>query len=240
MFVWTFRKGGLKKVCVVCACGVLLVAAAIGVNALRFREKDGEASQEAAAKLTQQMNSAEDLVTFLHGYGVEADVETSTVSTVTVPRKWDDSFKAFHAVIEQSGLTLKKCKGRQVDKWSLLVPAKSTEDSKTYAIVLVHENKPVGAYLLQKPSGEVQPLLCAAQTAAPLTEEEKLASASFGDAAETVTVTDGAADAAAVVDEEDTVIAGAAETGAAVQSAPAKDVAAGADAAPDEAAMPTD
>lgn len=225
MFVMTFRKGGLKKAGAICACGVLLVAAAIGINAWRFGNDDGPESKETAAKLTQEMSSAEDLVTFLKGYSVEADVTTATVSTVTVPRKWDESFKAFHEVVEQSGLSMKKCKGKQVDKWALLIPGKSTEESKTYAIVLVYENKPTGAYLLQKPSGEVLPLAQAAQTAAPLTDEEIQANADFGEGVETVTVTDGEAQEAAVIDEEDAVIDGGTKEVAAV---------------PDEADMPTD
>lgn len=184
MFVVTLRKGALKKAGIVCACGALLVAA-VGVNALCFR---GEAAEETAAAPIQQIMSADDLLTFLRGYGVEGDMTTATVNTVTVPRKWDESFQAFHGVIEQSGLSLKKCKGKQVDKWSVLIPAQSTEASKTYAVVLVYKNEAHAAYLLQKPSGEVLPLLSAAQTGAalPLTDEELETGAAFGEGAQSI------------------------------------------------------
>lgn len=200
MFVWTFRKGGIKKLGVVCACGVLLVAAAVGVNALRFRAD--EDAQPAAAGMTQEIAGAQDIVTYFKGQGVETDVSTATVTTVTVPRKWDESFKAFHAVIEESGLTLKKCKGKQVDKWTVLVPAQSTEESKTYAVALVYKNEPVGAYLLQKPSGEVLPLTSAAAAAAPLTDEEIAANAAFGTSSSVPPdAEDTAADVEAALDE---------------------------------------
>lgn len=73
-------------------------------------------------------------------------------------RKWDESFEAFHAVVQQSGLTLEKCKGKQVDKWTVPVPALCDDTKKTYAVVLVYKNEPQGAYLLEKPSGEVKAL----------------------------------------------------------------------------------
>lgn len=195
MFVVTFRKGGLKKAAAVCVCGALLVASALGINALRFGDEDAAA---AAAPLPQQVAGAEDLATFLRGYGVEPDVATTAVNTVTVPRKWDDSFKAFNEVIKQSGLDLKRCKGKKVEKWVVMIPAQCSDTVKTYAVVLSYKNEAAGAYLLQKPTGEVLPLIPAATTGAtlPLTEEEQAANAGFGEgeaATETITVTDTAA-----------------------------------------------
>ena len=227
MFVVTLRKGGLKKAGIVCACGVLLVAAALGVNALRFKGSEAEAAQ-AAAPMTSQITGAQDLLTFLRGYGVEGDAATATVNAVMVPRKWDDSFKAFHAVVEKSGLSLKKCKGKEVDKWMTLIPSQCTEDVKTYAVVLVYKNEPKAAYLLQKPSGEVLPLVAAATTGAslPLTEEEMAANATFGEGAESAnTAASGVAETAGTADS-------AAQDAAAAQAT--------ADAAVDAGAYPTE
>lgn len=204
MFVVTLRKGGMKKAAVVCACGALLIASAIGINALRIG--DDKAAQATAA-LPQQIAGAEDVATFLRGYGAEADVATAAVNTVTVPRKWDESFQAFNDVIKQSGLDLKSSKGKKVDKWAVMIPAQCTEAVKTYAVVLAYKNEAVATYLLQKPSGEVLPLMSAAQTGAPLplTDEEKEANAGFAEGdntRETVTVTDSAAQqAGALIDE---------------------------------------
>lgn len=96
-----------------------------------------------------------------------------------VPRKWDESFEAFHAVVQQSGLSLEKCKGKQVDKWTVPVPAMCDDAKKTYAVVLVYKNEPKGAYLLEKPSGEVKPL-APIQSGTALTDQEKAAAAGFG------------------------------------------------------------
>ncbi len=190
MFVMTLRKGKLKKVGIACACGAVILAAAIGVNAILANNDNEENLMQTAATVNLEMTSAEDLIVFLQSYGVEADVTTATVSTVTVPKKWDDSFVAFNDVIKESNLTLEKCKGKQVDKWSILIPSKSTEDSKMYAIVLVQDNTAVAAYLLEKPTGEVLPLSHAAQTAMPLTQEEVSQSSEFGEDAQVIVVND--------------------------------------------------
>ena len=110
------------------------------------------------------------------------DPTTAEVSTVTVPRKWDDNFKAFNEVIKESGLDLSRVKNKKVDNWVVLIPAQSTETQKSYGVVLVYKNEAKGAYILQKPSGGVLPLKAAAPTGASLalTDEEVAANAGFG------------------------------------------------------------
>ena len=167
MFVFTFRKGGLRRLAAVCLCGAAIVgAAAAGIAWNRAQ------STPANAALTQQITGSQDIASFLAGYGVEVDPTSAEVMAVKVPRKWDESFEAFHAVVQQSGLSLEKCKGKQVDKWTVPVPALCDDAKKTYAVVLVYKNEPKGAYLLEKPSGEVKPLV-PGQSGTALTEEEK-------------------------------------------------------------------
>lgn len=174
MFVFTFRKGGLRRLAAVCLCG----AAIVGVAAAGIAWNRAQ-STPANAALTQQITGSQDIASFLAGYGVEVDPTSAEVMAVKVPRKWDESFEAFHAVVQQSGLTLEKCKGKQVDKWTVPVPALCDDTKKTYAVVLVYKNEPQGAYLLEKPSGEVK-ALAPAQSSAALTQQEKEAAALFG------------------------------------------------------------
>lgn len=179
MFVWTFRKGGIKKIAAITVCGMALVASAVGISTL-WQKADAVDVAATQTGMTQQITGAEDLKTFLIGYGLEIDPTAAEVATVKIPRKWDENFKAFHDVILQSGLDLSKCKNKQVDKWTVLIPGQSDEQQKTYAVVLVYKNEPKGAYLLQKPSGEVKPLVPTATASLPLTEEELAANAEFG------------------------------------------------------------
>ena len=57
--------------------------------------------------------------------------------------------------MQESGLDLADYKGKTVEKWTVLCPQLSTGDHDTYCVLLVYKAKAVGAYLLQKPSGEV-------------------------------------------------------------------------------------
>lgn len=219
MFVMTMNRSGLKKLAVVGACALALAAGAVGLSLM----DNGDAVETAAlpaAAAGQQIGGAEDLRAFLAGYGLEVDPTSARVSTVEVPRKWDDDFKAFAEVVQQSGLALKKCRGKEVDKWMVPLPAQSTESASVYAVVLVQEGQPRGAYLLEEPSGEVRPLTPAAGTAAQSTAPQS------------------AAQSAAA---QDTVLAAAqsAAAAAAQSEAPAQ-AAAGADAAAAAGAVPVE
>ncbi|MBD5094993.1 MAG: DUF4830 domain-containing protein [Subdoligranulum sp.] len=181
MFVCTLRKGGLRRLAAVAICGVALAGAAFAVGA--FRNEDSAVTAAAqSSPLKQEITGAQDVVSFFQGFGIEVDPTTAEVSTVTVPRKWDDSFKAFNEVIKESGLDLSRVKNKKVDKWVVLIPARTTETEKSYGVVLVYKNEPRGAYILQKPSGEVLPLQAATATNAPLalTDEEIAANIGFG------------------------------------------------------------
>lgn len=178
MFTCTLRKGGLRRAAVVALCGVILAGAAAGVGAARSGMQAVETAAQTAGK--QQITGAQDVAVFLQGYGVQADPSTATVNEVRVPRKWDADFEAFNEVIRESGLDLSRIKNKKADKWMLQVPSRSTEQQKCWAVVLVYKKEPRGAYLLQKPSGEVLPLKEAADTSLALTDEEIRANASFG------------------------------------------------------------
>ncbi|MEG0397143.1 MAG: DUF4830 domain-containing protein [Oscillospiraceae bacterium] len=191
MFVVTLRKGGLKKLAVVAVCGAILVGGAIGVSALidgkndKYAEDVVAVTDEAVASAdvrSMKIASPQELVAMLGTYGITADAASAQVISVKVPRKWDDSFKAFNEVIKESGLDLSKAKGKKLDKWLLMVPALCIGEEKTYAVVLVNKDKPVGAYLLKKPSGEVLSVK-PASVAQPLLPEEKAANADFGEEA---------------------------------------------------------
>ena len=75
--------------------------------------------------------------------------------------------------MQESGLDLADYKGKTVEKWTVLCPQLSTGDHDTYCVLLVYKAKAVGAYLLQKPSGEVTGLITAAKAGAEAASEEE-------------------------------------------------------------------
>ena len=87
-------------------------------------------------------------------------------------------------MVGESGLTLADYKGKTVEKWTVLCPARSDAATDTYCVLLVYKAKPVGAYLLEKPSGEVSGLITAAQTAAEAEQQAAETSTALPDEAD--------------------------------------------------------
>ena len=160
MFLFTVTKPGLRQagalaLCAVCLCGT--VAAAVHFTG-------GAVAASAAA--APGIETTQDIGSYFTGYGFETDRASASVDKVKIPKKWDDSFAAFNQVVQESGLDLADYKGKTVEKWTVLCPQLSTGEHDTYCVLLVYKTKAVGAYLLQKPSGEVTGLVTAAKASA--------------------------------------------------------------------------
>ncbi len=149
MFVVTLGKSGLRRLGVgVMCCAVLAFSAILG----RYISTR---AVTASAPAVSKIESTQDIQTWFTGYGLEVDPASITADKVKIPRKWDDSFSAFNTVVTQSGLDLTRYKGKTVEKWLAVVPARSSGDTTCYAVLLVYKKKAIGAYLLEKPSGVV-------------------------------------------------------------------------------------
>ena len=213
MFVLTMGKNGLKRLGALAVAGVALAGVVFAAGS--FFRSDGAAAPTAAAASEAQktdpakmkISNTESIQEFFKAYGMEVDLATATVDKVKIPKKWDESFSAFNTVVKESGMSLEKYKGKTVEKWLVLCPGRSSGDQKAYGVLLVYKEQPVGAYLLAQPGGEVTGLTTAAQTAAPLTDEEAAAAAAeFGEGGD-------AAAAAAAPEGEDAAAAAAVPEG---------------------------
>ena len=177
MFVITLSRTSLKKLGLGAMCCALVVCSALLGRYISTRTVTAAAS-------VNKIESAQDIQTWFTGYGLEVDGASITADKVKIPRKWDDSFSAFNGVVQQSGMDLTRCKGKTVEKWTVLCPARSDGSTDTYCVLLVYKAKPVGAYLLEKPSGEVSGLITAAQTAAEAEQQAAETSAALPDEAD--------------------------------------------------------
>ena len=176
MFMVTLNRTGLRRAGAVVLCGVVLAGAVLAGRFSRAAVTAGAAAGAAPAKI----ESTQDIAAYFSGFGLEVDPAAITADKVKVPKKWDDSFSAFNEVVAQSGLELTKLKGKTVEKWLAELPALSTGEQTVYGVLLVYNQKAVGAYLLEKPSGNVTGLADAVKTMA-------------GQAASTVSAGDSAA-----------------------------------------------
>ena len=203
MFVLTLGKKGLRRLGAAAVCGIALAGAVLAVSGFIHAgdsalEANAPASQSGAAAIPEQITGSEDIAAFFKGFGLEVDLTTATVDKVKVPKKWDESFSAFNTVVKESGFDLEDSKGKTVEKWLVECPARSDGENTCQCVLLVYKEKPVGAYLLSQPSGEVTGLAGAAATPAPLTDEQAAQTAAgFGEGAAEASA-DGAPQAASV------------------------------------------
>ena len=178
MFLFTVTKPGLRQAGALALCAVCLAGTVTA--AVRLAGK----SVTASATVQTTIENTQDIGTYFTGYGFEVDLSTAAVDKVKIPKKWDDSFAAFNQIVQESGLDLADYKGKTVEKWTVLCPQLSTGDHDTYCVLLVYKAKPVGAYLLEKPSGEVSGLITATQTAAEAEQQAAETSAALPDEAD--------------------------------------------------------
>lgn len=169
MFYCTLTKPGLRQagalaLCAVCLCGAVTAAVHFSGGAVT-----------AGAAADPGIETTQDIGSYFTGYGFETDLATAAVDKVKIPKKWDDSFAAFNQVLGESGLSLADYKGKTVEKWTALCPALSDGETDTYCVLLVFKTRPVGAYLLEKPSGAVTGLVSAAEARATAAEAEAAA-----------------------------------------------------------------
>ena len=155
MFVFTMNKRGLKKAAVVVGCAAVLALSAVAVG--------GAISDTRAASLSStqkvEFSSTNEMLTYLTSMGIEADLSSAKVDQVRIPKKWDDDFAAFNEVIIEGGLDLSGYKNKKVEKWDFVALNRSDEEQTVSAILLVYKEKLIGAYLISRPSGEVQALV---------------------------------------------------------------------------------
>jgi hypothetical protein len=149
MFVVTLGKSSLRRLGVGLMCCAVVAASALLGHYISTR------TVAASASTVSKIESAQDIAAWFSSYGLEVDTASVTADKVKIPRKWDDSFSAFNTVVTQSGLDLTRYKGKTVEKWLAELPAQSSGDNTCYGVLLVYKKKPVGAYLLEKPSGVV-------------------------------------------------------------------------------------
>ncbi len=147
MFMVTLGKKNLRRVVGIAFVGVAVCGLWFGKQ---YFLGDSSASKEVV-----QITTTQDVQTYFTGYGIAIDQATLSADRVQVPTTWDDSFVAFNTLVAQSGHDLTEVKGETIEKWVASIPAQSTGEITQYAVLLLKDSNIVGAYLLEKPSGEV-------------------------------------------------------------------------------------
>ncbi len=182
MFVVTMTRRMLKRA-VIAVCALLLIGTTIVGGVLLFGNDVDEvlATQGDSSDI---VTNIEDVAKQLEGFGILTDVTTGEVSTVMVPKNFDEQFEEFNEIIKMSGGDLSKLKDRSVERWKVLTVNRSAGEEMVWAIMLVRNNKSVGCYLISEPSGQVFSIDDTENVSAP-TETVVIASQSSSESGQT-------------------------------------------------------
>ncbi len=151
MFIFTMTGKTLKKAIIV-ACAVLLVCTTAVGGVLLFGQ---DSTEVMASQNSEYVTNIEDVVNELQQFGIICDVSTGEVSTVVVPKKFDEHFEEFNELIKRSGGDLDGVKDKAVERWRVLTVNRTAGEEPVWAVMLIRNNKSVGCYLMAEPSGQV-------------------------------------------------------------------------------------
>ncbi len=152
MFVVTMTRKTMKRV-IIATCALLLVCTTAIGGVLLFG--DGATTAMASQDSSEMITNIEDVAKYFEKYGITADITTGEVSTVLVPKKFDDDFEEFNELIKEGGGDLDDMKDRSVERWRILSTNRTFGNELIWAVMLVHNNRSVGCYLMSEPSGQV-------------------------------------------------------------------------------------
>ncbi len=155
MFVLTLNKksGGKILKTVLAVCVVLAIACSVRRVVFTRRETVSVAKNNFEMTTTQQMAD------YILSKGYTVDLQSAQVKEVKIPRKFDAEFENFNDKIRQTdGLSLEKHKNDKVSKWTFDIVDYDVEGKTAVAVLLVHKEKLIGAYVIQQPDGTAHPM----------------------------------------------------------------------------------
>lgn len=156
MFIITLGRKGIKKVAIVAVCCVLLICTTIAAGNL-FPGNTAQSTPVMASTVRDyKVESVDDVAILFESFGVGTDITTAEVTSVSVPKKFDETFTRFNEILKESGGDLSRNRGSVVEKWRIVSPGESVKDEVTWAVALVRDGKALGCYFLSEPSGQVK------------------------------------------------------------------------------------
>ena len=155
MFVLTFSRKNTGRI----LAGVMAVAVAVaaGTRIKNFMLKDEETVR--AGKNTK-LSTTQEMVEYILDKGYTVDIQSASVKEVRIPKKFDAEFENFNSKINRTdGLSLEKYKNDKVNKWTFDITDDGVENKTATAVLLIKNDKLIGAFLLEMPDGTAYPLV---------------------------------------------------------------------------------
>ena len=155
MFVLTLNKksGGKIVKTVLAVCFILAVACT--VRRVVFTKREAV----SVTKTTFEMATTQQMADYILSKGYTVDLQSAQVKEVKIPKKFNAEFENFNDKIKQTdGLSLEKHKNDKVSKWTFDIVDYDVEGKTAVAVLLVHKEKLIGAYVIQQPDGTAHSL----------------------------------------------------------------------------------
>ena len=145
MFIFNFRLMPSKKL--ICLFGVMSIIASIicilCMMSVHNRVYDTATCDELGTYSLETEG-------FLEQFSLEAVPETSKVRSVTIPMEFNNTYNQYNDLQKKIGLDLSRYKGRTAEE--ITYELKNSEIK--YAVLLVYENRVIGAHLTNGEYGQ--------------------------------------------------------------------------------------
>ena len=144
MFVYSMRAGTVRFFGVVCVALLLLVALVAFVPELQPIAVAGEVEEDTQSIRYEDVESAEDGVTFLSQFGWEVEAAPVEQANVTIPAQFDKVFAAYNEMQRAQGLDLSNYSGRTVQRYTYRVTNYPGYEGTVLANLLVARGRVIG------------------------------------------------------------------------------------------------
>lgn len=118
---------------------VICIAAMIKVH----RSTPDTATCDEIGLYSVSAKTADEQLDFLGNFGIAAEKTSSHTRNVTIPCEFNEVYKGYNELQRQIGLDLEKYKGKNAQEITYLINSSNYK----YAVLLVCENKVIGAHL---------------------------------------------------------------------------------------------
>lgn len=151
MFVYNFKLVPSKKL--MCIFGIISVIVSIVCIICMMSVHNqvyDTATCDELGTYSLEAESTQEQCNFLEQFSLQTVPDTVQVEKVTIPAEFNDTYNQYNELQKQIGLDLSRYKGRVAEK--ITYELKNSETK--YAVLLVYENRVIGAHLTNGEYGQ--------------------------------------------------------------------------------------
>ena len=144
MFVFTAKVTKKRIALGITALGVIICCIACFLPNRDIRYNGDEAMDAMSEAVLKKVRSEEECADYLKELGWELDMESSSVSEVSIPKEFDDVYTEYNKMQQEYGYNLSKYRGKTVNLYKYTITNHPSGESNVCANVLVYKNKIIG------------------------------------------------------------------------------------------------